>query len=590
MEIIKKVLKITEIRNKQIFLIFLLPLALACFEGFGIGMIMEILKYVESSRLDKYYETNNTILLNFFDFFNLNYNLTSLSICAILPILTKFYIDYKRLIFFSKLEYGFQYNLRNYIIKNYTNSNWLFFVNNPRGVLTSSIGLEVREGSLLLRAGPDLLSNIFLGSIYFIILIYISFSLSILSLVIFSFSIIIFKLISRNLKFISKNASKTLRNLNLIFEEFLNSIKIIKTRGIENLYLKKIDDVNRNIMNAWISLQRKNHLIYSTTNPFLIVGVFLILYIGVENLNLKIAELGIFFLVLNKIANLVIRCNGNFVNITHSIEILKKIFELSNMSIKSKDYYTGTTKKNTFNKQIEFKNVSFSYSKKNLVLDKVNFNIKKGERTLILGKSGSGKSTLINLILRLQIENSGKILFDDLNINNIDINCYRNMFALVSQSPIFFFGTIRENLVYGLPSVSNEEINDSLKLADCYDFVNHLPEKIDTNLGEHGSRFSGGQKQRLSIARGLLQKPEILVLDEPTSSLDSESESQIISTLSKLQQKITIIVVSHSKRLLKDSNKIIFLNSNEELICGSHQKLINENKLYRNFIDNEGFN
>tara|TARA_A100001035_G_scaffold257155_1_gene232968 strand:+ start:321 stop:2078 length:1758 start_codon:yes stop_codon:yes gene_type:complete len=583
MKFIKIIYQISEIGRKKIFLIFFLPILFACLEGIGVGMLYEILIFVENSRLVDGSLIKESYLESYFNKMNIDYSIFNIFLIATLPILLRFVIDYRKLTFFSQLEFNFQYKLRRYIYEKYLKSNLIFFIDHSHGSLSSSIGIEVKEGAMILRSGAELLGNIFLGIIYLFIVFFISYKLSFISILIFLFSALIFKVFSKNLKQISKNASGALRNLNQDFQEFLYSTRLVKARRIEDFYKEKIINTSKKVEQAWIGLAKKNHFIYSFTNPFLILGVFFILFYGVQFMKLSLSELGIFLLILNKISNLVIKSNSNILNVIQCGEILKKIFELTKKSESYIEKFTGKEKISKLRDSIKFENVEFSYSNSEVVLKNVNFRIKKFEKVLIMGESGSGKSTLIDLILQLQKIKKGKITIDGLDIKNIQIDHYRKLFGYVPQTANFFFGTLKDNLIYGLKDVRNEDIINALKIADCLSFVNKLPNKLNTNLGELGLTLSGGQRQRISIARALLDNPEILILDEPTSSLDPISEKEIKVTLNKLQKRMTLIIISHSKTLINKNDKIIYL-SDGNTFNEIHQNLLKTNKKYLSFI------
>ena len=583
MNLIKQIYQISKIGNNKLFLIFFLPVLFALFEGIGVGMLYEILIYVENTRLSDSVIINESYIKTFFKKINFEYSIYNIFIFAVLSIILRYLIEYRKLFFFSQLEFNFQFKLRQFIYNKYLNSNLLFFIDHSHGSLLSTIGMEVKEGSQYIRSMAELLGNIILGLIYLLIIFYISFKLSVLSIVIFSISTIIVKVFSKNVKSIAQNASNVLRNLNENFQEFLYSTRLIKIRRIEEYYEEKITNTSKKVEFSWLALAKKNHLIYALSNPFLIIGIFLILIIAIQIMKLSLSELGIFLLILNKISNLIIKSNSNIVIIIQCSEVLKKIFDLTKKTENYAEKFLGTKKIEDFRDRIEFKNVSFGYNSNKKIFNNLNFSLLKNDKILIFGESGSGKSTLVDLILQLQKIQNGKILIDRIDTETIQIDSYRKLFGYVPQTSSFFFGTLRDNLSYGLKKITDQKIKNVLKLADCEKFVDELPDKLDTNLGELGLTLSGGQRQRISIARALIEDPKILVLDEPTSSLDPKSMEEIKTTLSSLNKKMTLIIISHSSKLVNTSDKVIFL-SNGRLFFGFHKDLFIKNKEYKNFF------
>lgn len=239
---------------------------------------------------------------------------------------------------------------------------------------------------------------------------------------------------------------------------------------------------------------------------------------------------------------------------------------------------------------ITFKNVTFSYpSRPDVdVIDKMSFKVQKGQMVAFVGASGSGKSTVINLIERFYEQKSGKIKIDGINIEDYDLIWLRSNIALVSQEPILFSGTIRENIEWGKPGASFKEIKKAAKKANAYGFIKDLKDGFDTEVGEKGTQLSGGQKQRIAIARAVLKDPTILLLDEATSALDAESEHLVQEALDKLMKNRTTIVVAHRLTTIRDADKIFVVQKGKVVEEGSHNELVKiENGVYKALVERQ---
>ena len=260
----------------------------------------------------------------------------------------------------------------------------------------------------------------------------------------------------------------------------------------------------------------------------------------------------------------------------------KRINALKNTRPEIKD---GSVESNGIDKSINFQNVNFSYVENFPVLNDISLNIKKGSTTAIVGSTGSGKSTLIKLLLRLYDVDSGHILFDDIDIKDLEIHTLRKNIGLVSQDIFLFEGTVFENIAYGNLEASEKEIWEAAKLSESDEFINLLPNKKDTVVGERGQKLSGGQRQRISIARAILKNPEILILDEATSAVDNETEAAIQRSLDTLKEGRTVVAIAHRLSTIRNADIIYVLEKGRIVESGTHEELVNLKKVYANLWD-----
>ena len=238
--------------------------------------------------------------------------------------------------------------------------------------------------------------------------------------------------------------------------------------------------------------------------------------------------------------------------------------------------------------EISFENVTLSYEgQKNSALKEINLNIPHGKTTALVGPSGSGKSSILNLIPRFYDPDTGNVKIDNQDIKELTINSVRSSIALVSQEPILFDMSIRDNILYGKPDSTNNEVIEAAKAAAAHDFINELPDKYNTVVGEKGYSLSGGQKQRISIARAFLKNAPILLLDEATSSLDTESEHLVQNAISILMKNRTTLVIAHRLSTIINSDQIIVLDSGNVAEVGTHEELLNKDGVYRKLYERE---
>lgn len=268
-------------------------------------------------------------------------------------------------------------------------------------------------------------------------------------------------------------------------------------------------------------------------------------------------------------------------DIVKSMTDLQKYFEILENEIEVKDPKKGIVPKSLKGK-VEFKEVGFIYPKtKDKILDKISLKINSGQRVAFVGRSGAGKTTLIKLLLRFYDTSEGRIKIDGIDIKKIKKTDLRSFLGVVPQEPIMFNNTIKFNLAYGKENATIDELKEVARRANILEFIEKLPNSWETEVGERGIKLSGGQKQRLAIARALLADPKILIFDEATSNLDSESEKMIQTALNEAAKKRTLIIIAHRFSTIKDADKIIVLSNGTIAETGKHNELIDKNGIYK---------
>jgi len=236
-----------------------------------------------------------------------------------------------------------------------------------------------------------------------------------------------------------------------------------------------------------------------------------------------------------------------------------------------------------------FKNVTFTYPTRpeTKVLRKLNLELLPGQKVALVGPSGSGKSTIIQLLERFYDPEKGTVMIDDIDIKSFDLKWYRRNLGLVSQEPILFSGTIFENILFGNPDATTEEVESAAKMANAYDFIMNQSDGFNTLVGEKGTQLSGGQKQRIAIARAILKNPKILLLDEATSALDTESERLVQSALDNLMEGRTTIIIAHRLSTVRNADVICVMMNGKIVEQGTHDQLLENNGVYSNLVSKQ---
>lgn len=369
-------------------------------------------------------------------------------------------------------------------------------------------------------------------------------------------------------------------DVNRIVRENVSGIRTVKAYVREDFEIKKLDVVNKENMDI-----TKNTFKISQLNVFsfqltMYCVTVLILGIGsvlVHNNELLVGNLSALLSYVLQIINSLMMLSNVFLLINRSFQSSKRIKEV--LDIKNDFYSNNLIKKIEF-KKIEFKNVFFKYNKNSdYVLEDINLTINKNETIGIIGSTGAGKTTLISLLLKLYDLNSGDILIDDISIKNYDEKILRDNISIVLQNNILFTGTIYDNMLWGNKNAKIEDVNEALTKACINDFVNELKEGVYYNLGQKGVNVSGGERQRLCIARALLKKPKVLILDDSTSACDTKTEIKILDNIQK--EKLTCIIIAQRISSIMNADKIIVLNDGKISDIGTHKQLLEKSSIYQ---------
>ena len=569
--------------SQQIFYVIIIWLCFAVFEGVGISMLYPILEYIQYSELKNSNIISNSVT-NILNYFNIKLNFFIILIFALIPFALRFIFSYIKSVMTAKAEHKLESVLREKLINSFFKAKLSFFVNKHDGNISSSILYDVARARSIIASIYELLGNVFLLLIYVLISSIISFNLLLYSI---PFAIIILILIS----FLRKRfllRGRIISDLsgdfsNITFEGMKN-ITTLKMRNIVSSYLDEIMLKSRKLSLEQFLEQKDKFLVQNISGPLLLLGIFFTIYIGTSLLKLDLITLGIFLLVMNRMLPTLQMINLSIIQIITSYQSLTKIFNISKEASDHEEKHTGNLKFLKFKKKIVFENVSFKYAEKSkLILDRINFSINKGDSFAIVGDSGSGKTSLVNLLTHLLPPTSGNIFVDNNSLNDISIGEYRKKIAYLPQKPELINNTIKKNLLLGNDKKPSDQEIERV-LIDCYcQFVFDLPKKLQTHVGDEGKMISGGQRQRLVLARVLLNKPEILVLDESISGLDENSIEKIKRTLEKLKGKLTQVIISHRYSFINNVDRMIFLENGKIIINDTKNNVIKHKKFLKLF-------
>ena len=387
-----------------------------------------------------------------------------------------------------------------------------------------------------------------------------------------------------------KIVQEKLDDLNEVMQENLSGIRVVKAFNRGNHEKKRFDERNKNLMDTTVDAMKmlaKIHPIFMIT---INIGVAAAIYFGGRHVisnDLTLGQMIAFYNYLVRAMMSLIFITMILTRVIRSSASATRIEEVLNTepSIQNRpelqNHFVNTGK-------VQFKNVTFQYNDHtDPVLHNISFEASPGETLAILGQTGSGKSSLIHLIPRFYEASQGEILIDDRDVKDIDMKSLRSTIGVALQESILFTGSVRNNIRYGKPDASDEEVIAAAKAAQAHDFIMEMPEGYDTEIGQRGVNLSGGQKQRIAIARALLIKPSVLIFDDSTSAVDVETETKIQNALDELMAETTSFVIAQRISTVLNADKIIVLNDGEITAQGNHHSLMENSPIYQEIFESQ---
>jgi len=500
---------------------------------------------------------------------------------------------------FGYLANYFLVFLRNGVIRDLRNAVYKKTIELPLSFFS-----EKRKGDILARVTSDILDlqYSFLSVLELIIrepltilftitaMLFISPQLTLFIFIFIPIMGIIISRIGKSLKRKSDRVQKEQGTFLSTLEETLTGLRIIKGFNAEEKFNEKFQESTSRFYHFSNKLLNRQNLASPASEFLGICMIAVILWYG-GNLVLSgdtISDLdGSTFLVYMGLSYNILTpakaISRGFYNIKKGGAAAERIQEIIDTENPLKDK-KDAIKKDGFDREIVFDNISFKYEDE-YVLQDFSLTIPKGGTVALVGQSGSGKSTLANLITRFYDVNQGKISIDGLDIRDLTIKSLRNQLGIVTQDAILFNETIKNNMLLGVETASDEQIIDALKIANAWEFVEELPQGIETNIGDSGNKLSGGQKQRLSIARAVLKNPPIMILDEATSALDTESERLVQVALENMMKNRTSLVIAHRLSTIQKADTILVLQKGKIIEQGKHDELLAKNGTYKKLVE-----
>lgn len=515
-------------------------------------------------------------------------NIRQISLILIAILVAQAVVSFFRVVLFVNVTEKTLASLRQATYQHLIKLPMSFFNTKRVGELNSRISADI---SLLQETFTTTLAEFIRQLIIIVggvaILLYTSPQLTLFMLAVVPVVVLIAVFFGRFIRKFAKDVQSEVASSNTIVEETLQGIFNVKAFANEYLEIGRY----RNKTNEVAKIGMKGGKYRGAFSSFIILGLFgaivAVIWRGVSLIaagDIAVGELFSFVIYSGFIGGSI----GGFANVYASIQkaigATEELMEVLEEPEEDLNQEASQSQLGGFKGEVELKNIDFHYPSRPdvQVINNLSFTAKPGEQIALVGPSGAGKSTLVSLLLQFYLPVKGEVLFDKQSASAYQLSALRNQMAVVPQDVFLFGGTIKENIAYGKPHASDQEIEAAAKKANAWEFIERFPEKMETVVGERGVQLSGGQRQRVAIARAVLKDPKILILDEATSALDSESERLVQDALDKLMKGRTSIVIAHRLSTVRQADKIVVMENGSVVEMGTHQELIqNEEGLYR---------
>ncbi len=530
----------------------------------AVGATTSALAFLVKPALDEIFLNKNADMLKY------------IPIAIVLIYLIKGSCSYGQTVLMNFIGQRVVTDLRNDLYNHIQRQSLSFFTKNPTGILMSRITNDV---NLIQGAVSEAVTSIFKDSFTLIGLIFVIFyrdwQLAMIATVVFPLTIYPIARFGKKMRKVATGTQVTMGSLTSLLQETISGTRIVKAFGMEDYEGKRFAKENEDLFKLFM----KAVSIRAISSPFMEflggLGIAVIIFYGGYQVIQGVSTPGTFFSFLTALILLyepVKRLTNVNNTIQQGIAAAIRVFGVMDITpeIKNREHAIELPQ---ISDKIEIRNVTFRYDDEP-VLKNINLNIKSGEVVAFVGMSGGGKTTLVNLIPRFYDVTEGEILIDGHDIRDVTIESLREQTGIVTQQTILFNDTVRNNIAYGDIKRSDQDIIDAAKAANAYHFIKNLPEGFETVIGEQGARLSGGERQRISIARALLKDAPILILDEATSSLDTEAEIEVQEALENLMKGRTTLVIAHRLSTINSADRIIVLVNGKIVEEGTHDSLL----------------
>jgi subfamily B ATP-binding cassette protein MsbA len=495
----------------------------------------------------------------------------------------------------SPIRNGVVKDIRNKIFKKTLELPLSYYSEERKGDIISRMTTDVQEIEWNIMQSLEMIFREPINIVIFLVLmVAMSAKLTLIAFILLPITVLLIGKLGRSLRRSSSESKERMGTLLSMMDETLGGLRIIKGFNAERKVAEKFEAENESFTKLGIKVGRKVDLASPLSETLGVSVLVVLLFIGgkmvIEDQSMDGAVFITYLAMFSQLLTPAKAFASAYSSIQKGLASAERIDKILNAEVSISDKANPSHLK-SFEKNIEFKNVSFAYRKGEVgwVLNNINLTITKGKTIALVGQSGSGKTTLADMLPRFYDTTNGDILIDGISLKDAAIKDIRSLMGIVTQESILFNDTVFNNIAFGIDNATEADVIAAAKIANAHDFIMQMPNGYQTNIGDRGNKMSGGQRQRMSIARAVLKNPPILILDEATSALDTESERLVQDALNKLMQNRTSIVIAHRLSTIQHADEIIVMQKGEIIERGNHSSLINANGTYQKLHEMQSF-
>ena len=557
--------------KRQIVVLTVLGFVNGLLGGIGVSSVIPLFSFAIGGVPGT--DTISTHLMGLFSFFGIPFTLRYI----IFFILTLFILKTISTLFATYLNYRamlmYQEKTRIKLLKDILMSNWQYLLTQKLGHIETVMMKNIEKTGMLLEQTSAALMTMTTIIAYTIIAFNISsrITLSIFVTAILAFAVM--RMFPRTVESLSTRLEEIFREIAHHVNESILAMKTIKARGVEGEVAQKARPLVESVTKESLKIRMSIAIPGALLEPISVVLVIAIFLFARKIPGFNIASLAAIVYVIKQIFTYLIQVQSYIFSVREYAPYARVVLSYGQLAQKNKEPEVGT-EPFIFKDMLEFRDVHFAYENGKEIFDGLSFSIKKGELVGIIGSSGAGKTTLVDLLLRLFQPKSGGIFLDGVLSEKVMQKEWRTRIGYVPQDVYLLNGTIAQNIRFYDSTITDDAMKEAAKLANIYDFIEELPKKWDTEVGERGVMLSGGQKQRIGIAMALARKPEIVIFDEATSALDNESEAHVKQAMENMRGKVTLIAIAHRLTTVLDADRIITLGDGRVLEEGNPKELM----------------